>query len=432
MNNFLRSRQRVFDLIVRESHKKVNAKRFFSGGSSVHWADIPMGPRDPIIGLTEAYLTDDFPNKVNVGVGAYRGDDGKPYVLPCVRKAEAKIQSLDMNHEYAGMVGEPEFVDLALKFVYGEDSKPLLENRVAGVQALSGTGGLRVFGEFLAKFGHSCIYVPNPTWGNHKAIFTNANLEVKQYRYYDSESSSLDFDGLISDVKDIPEKSCILLHACAHNPTGMDPSMEQWAEISKIVKERNLLVFFDCAYQGFASGDARQDASAVRMFVEDGHHLAVVQSFSKNFGLYGQRVGALSVIGGDSEEAQAVLSQLKITIRPMYSNPPRHGARIVSTILSDEELTSEFIAQCKDMADRINSMRNSLRTNLENLGSNHSWDHITRQIGMFAYSGLSQEQVMALREKHHIYCTLDGRISMAGVTSKNVDYIANAIFDVTK
>lgn len=391
-----------------------------------------MGPPDAILGMTEAFLADDFPQKVNVGVGAYRDDGGKPYVLPCVREAEQIILDSQLDHEYAGMAGEKKFVDLALQFAYGENSIPLNEHRVAGVQALSGTGGLRIFGEFLAKFGHSQIYLPNPTWGNHNAIFTNAGLEVKKYRYYDSINSSLDFDGLTQDLKDIPEKTCVLFHACAHNPTGMDPTLDQWSQISDIVKERKLLPFFDCAYQGFASGNASQDAAALRMFVEEGHHLALIQSFSKNFGLYGQRVGALSVIGANEQEADHVLSQLKITVRPSYSNPPRHGARIVSTILGDERLKNDFNEQCFGMADRINTMRGKLRSTLEELGSNRSWDHITTQIGMFAYSGLSKEQVISLRETHHIYCTLDGRISMAGVTSGNVEYIANAIHDVTK
>ena len=288
--------------------------------------------------------------------------------------------------EYSGIAGDPKFVDAALKFAYGEDSPAIAEGRVKGVQALSGTGGLRVMGELLKRHGHTMIYVPNPTWGNHIPIFTNSGLEVRKYRYYDSSVSGLDFDGLIADIKDIPEHAAILLHACAHNPTGMDPSMEQWKQISELVKERKLLPFFDCAYQGFASGDAATDAAAVRMFVEDGHMMGMVQSFSKNFGLYGHRVGALSVVAADEEEAQRVVSQMKIVIRPMYSNPPRHGARLVNTILSDEQLTKDFIEQCKGMADRIHSMRSVLKSRLEEAGSKHNWDHITKQVGVLQSS----------------------------------------------
>jgi aspartate aminotransferase, mitochondrial len=287
-------------------------------------------------------------------------------------------------------------------------------------------------GEVLRRHGHTHIYVPNPTWGNHIPIFGNAGLEVRKYRYYDAAQSNLDFAGMVADLNEMPAGSCVLLHACAHNPTGMDPTLEQWKELSAICHQRKLLPFFDCAYQGFASGDAEKDAASVRMFVDDGHLIVMVQSFSKNFGLYGHRVGTLSVVAESETEANRVLSQMKMVIRPMYSNPPRHGARIVSTILSDPALTLQFQEQCKGMADRINTMRTVLRSRLEEGGSSKSWDHITKQIGMFAYSGMTKEQVTVLRDKHHIYCTLDGRISMAGVTSVNVDYIADAILDVTK
>lgn len=321
---------------------------------------------------------------------------------------------------------------MALKFAYGEDSVPLKENRVQGVQALSGTGGLRVFGELLRKNGHKHIYLPTPTWGNHIPIFQNSGLEVRKYRYYDAATSSLDFDGMVADLAEVPEGSCVLLHACSHNPTGMDPTLEQWKQLSELCTKKNILPFFDNAYQGFASGDATLDAAAVRMFVEDGHLLAMIQSFSKNFGLYGHRVGALSVVGATEDEAKCVVSQLKVVIRPMYSNPPRHGARIVSTILSDPQLTQDFVAQCAGMADRIGTMRTLMRSRLEEAGSTHNWEHITKQIGMFAYSGMTKDQVLTMREKHHVYCTADGRISMAGVTTGNVDYIAHAIHDVTK
>lgn len=319
-----------------------------------------------------------------------------------------------------------------MKFAYGDNCAALNDGRIQGVQSLSGTGGLAVFGKLIQRHGHKQIYIPDPSWGNHKAIFTLAGLEVKQYRYYDKKTSDLDYSGMIEDIKNMPEGTVVLLHACAHNPTGMDPTMDQWQEISDIVKKQKLLPFFDCAYQGFASGDASTDAAAIRLFLDEGHHMAMVQSFSKNFGLYGHRVGALSVVGSDPDEAKRVVSQMKLVIRPMYSNPPRHGARIVETILSDPQLSSDFVEQCRGMADRINSMRILLRQKLEDAGSTHSWEHITKQIGMFAYSGLDKDQVMTMRKKHHLYCTADGRISMAGVTSGNVDYIANAIHDVSK
>ncbi|EEC43248.1 aspartate aminotransferase [Phaeodactylum tricornutum CCAP 1055/1] len=424
--------KQISQSFLRPTARCVSASSRVRFMSASPWADYEMAPFDPIIGLNEEYSKDDFPQKVIVGVGAYRDGNGKPYVLPCVREAEKKMMEQNLDMEYSGIAGDAKFVELALKFGYGKDSKPLGENRIQGVQALSGTGGLRVMGELLRKHGHTHIYVPNPTWGNHIPIFVNSGLEVRKYRYYDAKNSDLDFDGMITDIKEMPTGSTVLLHACAHNPTGMDPTLEQWKELSDIIKTKKLLPFFDCAYQGFASGDANIDAASVRMFVEDGHLLAMVQSFSKNFGLYGHRVGTLSVVGESEAEAKRVQSQLKTVIRPMYSNPPRHGARIVSTILSDPKLTQDFLIQCKEMADRIHTMRGLLRSNLEQAGSTHNWEHITRQIGMFAYSGLSKDQVLEMRHKHHVYCTADGRISMAGVTSGNVDYIAQAIHAVSK
>lgn len=328
--------------------------------------------------------------------------------------------------------GDPKFTQLALKFAYGDDCEQLLDGRIQGVQSLSGTGGLCVFGALIQRHGAKDIYVPDPTWGNHHAIFKNVGLQVHKYRYYDAKNSDLNFDGLMQDLKQMPAGSVVLLHACAHNPTGMDPTLEQWKQISDTMKQGKLVPFFDCAYQGFASGDATKDAAAIRMFVEDGHLLATVQSFSKNFGLYGHRLGALSIVGSTPDEASRVVSQLKMVIRPMYSNPPRYGARVVETILSDPQLKADFVEECRGMADRINSMRILLQSKLGEAGSTRNWEHITKQIGMFAYSGLNKDQVMEMRTKHHLYCTLDGRISMAGVTSGNVDYIANAIHDVSK
>jgi aspartate aminotransferase len=288
-------------------------------------------------------------------------------------------------------------------------------------------------GEFLAKFSGrgAPIYLPDPTWGNHIPIFANAGLEVKRYRYYDPSTCGLDFAGLLEDVSAAADGSPFLLHACAHNPTGVDPTPEQWSELSQLMLAKKHVVFFDCAYQGFASGDSEQDATAIRKFVADGHRIALAQSFAKNFGLYGERIGALSVVCADAEEAKRVESQLKMVIRPMYSNPPIHGARIVTEVLSDAALRQQWTGECKAMADRINTMRIELRTRLEKLGSKRSWSHVTDQIGMFCYTGLNKEEVLKVRGDSHIYFTGDGRISMAGLTSKNVQYVAESIFKVT-
>nr|AIT70215.1 aspartate aminotransferase [Desmarestia viridis] len=397
------------------------------------WSDMPMGPADPILGLTDAFNKDTDPRKVSLGVGAYRGDNGKPVVLDSVKKAEQLVLDKAMNHEYAGIAGVPEFTKLSLAFAYGKDSSALKENRVAAVQTLSGTGACRVAGELFARFRGegSAIYVPNPTWGNHIPIFKNAGLEVKKYRYYDPNTVGLDFEGLLSDVQVADDESVFLLHACAHNPTGVDPTRDQWAELSKLMKAKKHIPFFDCAYQGFASGNAEKDAWAIRRFVDDGHSVALAQSFAKNFGLYGERIGALSVVCNDPDEAARVSSQLKIVIRPMYSNPPVYGARLVTEILSDDALSLEWSGECKAMADRIISMRTSLQGHLEALKSTRSWDHITSQIGMFCFTGLTREEVLKIRKDSHIYFTEDGRISMAGITSSNVEYVAQSIFAVT-
>ncbi|CAM9779533.1 unnamed protein product [Ascophyllum nodosum] len=402
--------------------------------TSTAWSEIPMGPPDPILGITDAFNKDTDPRKVSLGVGAYRGDDGKPSVLQTVRKAERLLVDKSLNHEYAGIAGLPEFTKLSMAFAYGKDSQALKDNRIAGVQqTLSGTGACRVAGELFARFrgAKSAIYVPSPSWGNHMAIFKNAGLDVRRYRYYNPETVALDFEGLMSDVQAADDESLFLFHACAHNPTGVDPTHQQWAEVSRAVKDKGHVAFFDCAYQGFASGDAEKDAWAIRRFVADGHCIALAQSFAKNFGLYGERVGALSIVCGDAEEAARVTSQMKLIIRPMYSSPPLYGARLVTEILSDDTLSKEWAEECKAMADRIISMRSALRGHLEDLGSPRSWEHITNQIGMFCYTGLTEEEVLKIREDSHVYFTNDGRISMAGLTTDNVQYVAQSIHAVT-
>ncbi|KAJ6260289.1 hypothetical protein Dda_4514 [Drechslerella dactyloides] len=396
------------------------------------WASVPEGPPDAILGITEAFKADTNPHKVNVGVGAYRDDHGKPYVLPSVRAAEKKIFEAGSDKEYAGITGIPAFVKAAAVLAYGESSVPLKENRVSITQSISGTGALRIGGDFLSRFypGEKTIYIPTPSWANHKAVFTDSGLTVKQYRYYDKNKIALDASGMLEDIKAAPNGSIILLHACAHNPTGIDPTPEQWKEISSVVKSKGHFAFFDMAYQGFASGDTNGDAFAVRHFVEEGHNVALCQSFAKNMGLYGERVGAFSLVCGSPEEKKAVDSQLKILIRPMYSNPPINGARIASQILNDPSLNQQWLGEVKGMADRIIVMRKSLKGALEKLGSQKDWSHITSQIGMFTYTGLTPEQVDRLAKEYSVYGTRDGRMSVAGMTSGNVEYLAEAIHKV--
>ncbi|EPE28532.1 PLP-dependent transferase [Glarea lozoyensis ATCC 20868] len=390
------------------------------------WADVPQGP--PV--SRKLSRQTGFKEKINLGVGAYRDDQGKPYVLPSVRSAENKVIEQKLNKEYAGITGVPDFTKAAAVLAYGEGSSAL--DRVVITQSISGTGALRIGGAFLQRFfpGAKKIYIPTPSWANHAAVFKDSGLEVEKYRYYNKDTIGLDFEGMVADIKGAPKGSAFLLHACAHNPTGVDPTPEQWREISDAVKAGGHYAFFDMAYQGFASGNTDTDAYALRYFVEQGHNPCLAQSFAKNMGLYGERVGAFSVVCADAAEKKRVDSQIKILVRPLYSNPPVHGARIASEILNDPALNKQWLGEVKGMADRIITMRALLKKELENLGSKHDWSHITSQIGMFAYTGLTPEQMDKLAKEHSVYATKDGRISVAGITSGNVKRLAAAIHAV--
>lgn len=398
----------------------------------------PKGPEDAILGVTVAYNNDTNPKKINLGVGAYRDDLGFPFVLSAVREAEHRILDRKPHMEYLPVAGSATFVDKAIRLAYG--SNEFVDSGcVAAVQTLSGTGACRMAGVLMDRFldgasrdAKPLILLPNPSWANHRPIFLDAGCNVDSYTYYDPATKSLDFDGCIKSLSDAPAGSVVLLHACAHNPTGVDPSIEQWREISAVLKAKGHLPLFDMAYQGFTSGDMDTDAASLRLFVEDGHRVVLAQSFSKNFGLYGQRVGCLSVLTDSKEETAAINSQLKIIARPMYSNPPIAGVRLVEEILGDEKLEQSWKSEMRDMALRIISMRSTLKDSLSQLGSVRNWDHIVNQHGMFCFSGLTKEQVDDLRERHSVYLTANGRISMAGVTSKNAQYLAEAIHDVTK
>ncbi|CAM9003892.1 unnamed protein product [Rhodiola kirilowii] len=344
-----------------------------SDRSSV-FSHVVQAPEDPILGVTVAYNKDQSPVKLNLGVGAYRTEEGKPLVLNVVRKAEELlVNNRSRVKEYLPITGLADFNKLSATLMFGAD-------RIATVQCLSGTGSLRVGAEFLASHHHQpTIYIPAPTWGNHPKIFTVAGLSVKTYRYYDPTTRGLNFHGLMEDLGSAPSGAVVLLHACAHNPTGVDPTLEEWEQIRQFVRSNGLLPFFDSAYQGFASGSLDADAKPVRMFVADGGECLAAQSYAKNLGLYGERVGALSIICGSSDVARKIESQLKAVIRPMYSSPPIHGASIVSTILKDSDLYHEWILELKGMAERIISMRHQLFDAL-------------RLRGMFTFTGLNKAQ----------------------------------------
>ncbi|VDL99627.1 unnamed protein product [Schistocephalus solidus] len=406
------------------------------------WKNVSAGPPDVIFGLNEACDRDPNPNKVNLGAGAYRDDAGLPFVLSAVKQAEARVL-IGQNKEYLPIAGNPNFCYQAIKLALGPESPVLLEKRNATVQGISGTGSLRIGAAFLAKFAPSrTIWLPTPTWGNHPPIFNHAGMNVKFYRYYNPSTLGVDMSGLLEDLaQKIPSSDIVLLHACAHNPTGVDPSPEEWKEIASIFVSRRLIPFFDMAYQGFASGDVDRDAFALRLFASS--HLApqrgspgtmlLAQSFAKNMGLYGERVGAFSLLTASDDDASGrCMSQLKIIIRGMYSNPPLHGASIATEILTDPDLKQTWLSELKTMAERLTCMRQSLRSALQRCGSTRDWSHITKQIGMFCFTGLDPKQVVRLKEEFSIYLTNDGRISIASLTSKNVGYVAQAIHEVTK
>ncbi|GAA5835043.1 hypothetical protein JCM9279_007181 [Rhodotorula babjevae] len=417
-----------------------------SSSSADVFASTPQAPADPIFALTAGYQADSFKQKVNLGVGAYRDNDGKPFVLPVVRKAKqilAADESLD--HEYLPIAGLPAFVSATGKLIFGADSPAIKEERVVSIQTISGTGANHYGGAFLERFYEpwlgktkedKVIYVSNPTWANHKAIFNSVGLTPVDYPYYDPQTIGLALPKFLEFLSSAPKQSVFLLHACAHNPTGVDPTREQWEEIAAIFKDKGHFAFFDCAYQGFASGDLDNDAWAVRHFVSQRIPLLVCQSYAKNAGLYGERIGALNLVastaGAGPGGAARLRSQLLILQRQEISNPPTFGARIVGMILNDEEMFDEWKRDVKTMAGRIIAMRERLHDLLVNelktpAPGPNGWDHVTKQIGMFTFTGLSPPQCKAMVERGHVYMTGNGRISMAGINDGNVEYVAQCV-----
>ncbi|KAH7035816.1 pyridoxal phosphate-dependent transferase [Microdochium trichocladiopsis] len=401
---------------------------------------VPQAPEDPLFGLMAAYRADKDPKKVDLGIGAYRDNNAKPWVLPVVKKADEILRNdPELNHEYAPIAGIPTFTGKAAELILGgADSPAIKEKRVTSVQTISGTGAVHLGALFLAKFfpGNKKVYLSNPTWANHNQIFTNVGIPIAQYPYFDKATKGLDFEGMKKALLGAEDRSIILLHACAHNPTGVDPTLDQWKEIAQIIRQKSHFPFFDTAYQGFATGDLMKDNAAVRYFVEQGFELVVAQSFAKNFGLYGERAGCFHVVTGPASDAQETItriaSQLAILQRSEISNPPLYGARIASTVLNDKALFAEWEENLRTMSGRIIDMRKALRSKLEELGTPGTWNHITDQIGMFSFTGLTEKQVLKVREDAHVYMTKNGRISMAGLNTNNVEYVAKAFDKVVR
>lgn len=386
-----------------------------------------MAPRDPILGLTEAFNADPRPTKVNLGVGVYFDENGKIPLLNAVKIAEKKRVETAPARGYQPIDGLPAYNKAVQIMLFGEGSQILSEGRVVTVESLGGTGALKVGADYLKRLlPNTTVYISDPSWENHRGVFENAGLTVDVYPYYDEPTHGVNFDAMKTKFNALPADSVVVLHACCHNPTGADLTETQWAEIIGVIRERKLVAFIDMAYQGFAESIAK-DAVALKLFVESGVQFFVATSYSKSFSMYGERVGALSVITSSKDESARVLSQIKRIVRTNYSNPPTHGGAIVAAVLSDVELRAMWEQELAGMRDRIRTMRHSLAEKLKTKSSSQDFSFVTKQRGMFTYTGLSAEQVARMQSEFGVYAVSTGRICVAALNTKNIDYVVNAI-----
>lgn len=393
-------------------------------------AAVEMAPRDPILGVTEAFVADTSPNKVNLGVGVYYDDDGKVPVLECVRQAEKKMAEALAPRNYLPIDGMAAYNKAVQSLVFGADSEVVKSGRALTVQTLGGTGALKVGADFLRRLNPDAgLWISNPSWENHRAIFEYAGFRVSEYAYYNAATRGVDFDGMLASLGQLPAGAVVVLHACCHNPTGADLTPAQWEKVIDIVNQRRLMPFLDMAYQGFADGiDA--DAFAVRRFADACPVVFVSTSFSKSLSLYGERVGALTIVTQNKDEAARTLSQVKRVIRTNYSNPSTHGAQAVTLVLTTPELRRQWETELGQMRDRIKQMRRELVDAIRQARADFDFGFVVQQRGMFSYSGLTREQVAKLRTEHSIYAIDSGRICIAALNSKNVRTVAAAIAKV--
>ncbi len=393
---------------------------------------IEPAPVDAILGLTEAYKADANPEKINLGVGIYQNAEGKTPVQGSVVEATKRVVAAETTKSYLPIPGAPEYSAAVQKLQFGGDHEIVTSGRAFTAHTPGGTGALRVTGDFLKQnLPTSSLWMTDPTWANHPAIFKAAGVATKTLPYFDSATNGLAFDKFLAALGEVPAGDAVLLHGCCHNPSGIDPTLEQWKEIASVIRSRGILPVLDFAYQGFGVG-IEEDAAGLREFCTAGDELIVCGSFSKNFGLYRERVGAVSFVSIDADRSKIVASQVKRTIRTNYSNPPAHGAALVTTILGDAELTAQWKAEVADMRDRINGMRQLLVAKLAEHGAPGDYSFIQEQKGMFSFSGLSKEQVGKLKEDHSIYIVGSGRINVAGISETNVDKLCSAIALVVK
>ena len=391
---------------------------------------IEMAPRDPILGLTEAFNADKNPQKINLGVGVYYDESGRVPLLNCVRKAEAVMMEKAAPRTYLPIEGLPAYDKAVQELVFGTDSAVIQEQRVITAQAIGGTGALKLGADFLKRFSpDSAVFISDPSWENHRALFESAGFDVLDYAYYNAESRDLNFDGFLAAVKAMPAGSIVVLHACCHNPTGADLNDAQWTQVIEVVTQRGLIPFLDMAYQGFGDG-IEDDGQVVRRFTAAGGPLFVSNSFSKSFSLYGERVGALSIVAVSADEASRALSQLKRVVRTNYSNPPVHGGQVVAIALSTPELRQMWENELAAMRVRIREMRELMVSKLKDKAPAHDFSFVTKQRGMFSYSGLTKAQVERLRTEFAIYAVDTGRICVAPLNHANIDRVVDAIASV--
>ncbi|MGP1960105.1 MAG: amino acid aminotransferase [Arsenophonus sp. NC-TX2-MAG3] len=392
--------------------------------------NIIPAPSDPILGLAESFNTDPRKQKINLGIGVYKNESGETPILISVKKAEKYLLDNEVTKNYLAISGIAEFASVTQTLLFGDNHPIIAQNRARTLQAIGGTGALRIASEFIAKqTSAQRIWITQPTWPNHKNIFKAANLISCHYNYYDAEKHNLDFAGMLTSLEDTKPGDILLLHGCCHNPTGIDPTPDQWEILSTLSAEKNLLPVFDFAYQGFAEG-LEEDAQGLRIFINKNPEIIIASSYSKNFGLYNERVGACTIIANDSDQAEQAFSQIKLIIRANYSNPPLHGAAIVTTILSDEFLKKEWSEELTIMRQRIQRMRQLFVNTLQEKGAKKDFSFISKQNGMFSFSGLNQDQITQLREKYAIYVISSGRINVAGLTLQNMIPLCKAIINV--
>lgn len=391
---------------------------------------VEMAPRDPILGLNEQFNADTNPNKVNLGVGVYFDDNGKLPLLGCVQTVEKQMTDAPKPRGYLPIDGVAAYDSAVKGLVFGAESEPVKSGRVATIQGIGGTGGLKVGADFLKKLNAGAkVLISDPSWENHRALFSQAGFMVESYPYYDAAKRGVNFEGMLAALKAAPAGTVVVLHACCHNPTGYDITAADWDQVIAAVKANKLVPFLDMAYQGFGHGIA-EDGAVIGKFVAAGLSFLVSTSFSKSFSLYGERVGALSVLCESKDEADRVLSQLKVCIRTNYSNPQIHGATVVATVLNTPALRAQWEQELAEMRVRIKSMREKLVAGLKAAGVQQDMSFITQQIGMFSYSGLNKDQMVRLRNEFGVYGTDTGRMCVAALNSKNIDYVCASIAKV--